>query len=267
MTTAALPVLMYHSIGGRVPTALRELSVDPGLLAEQLDALAGAGYVLTGLTEALDQRERGPAPAPHVAVTVDDGYTDFLDHGLGVLRDSGARCTLYVPTRELGASPSWLSDAGDLRLMGLPDVVRLAAEPEVEIGSHSAVHVPLDSRPRRRMADEVAESRTVLQDATGQPVDSLAYPHGYHDDRVRMTVHSAGYRSACAIGHRVAPRGEDPYAVSRLLVGPDDTPERLLERVAGSQDAELRARVKRWAGPPWRWTRRAVRSTTGKVLT
>ncbi|MCL8024436.1 polysaccharide deacetylase family protein [Nocardioides bruguierae] len=259
-----LPVLMYHSVGGHVPAALRELCVPPGLLAEQLAALRGAGYALTGLTHALALRDQGVAAA---AVTVDDGYTDYVEHALPVLRGVGAASTLYVPTRELGGAPGWLADAGDLRLLGMPEVARLGAEPDVEIGSHAAVHVPLDAQLAARTAREVAESRRVLQDATGQEVRSLAYPHGYHDGRVRMGVHAAGYESACAIGHRVSPAGEDPLAVSRLLVGPDDTPEGLLARVQDAGAPGLSARVKQVAGPPWRWTRRAVHSATGRYLT
>ena len=52
---------MYHSVSTVPDGPMRPFAVPPALLREQLSALAGAGYRLVGLTEAL---ERGHVEKP-----------------------------------------------------------------------------------------------------------------------------------------------------------------------------------------------------------
>src|SRR5947209_10889966 len=118
---------MYHSVS-TVDGRLRGLGVPPARLRAQLRALAEAGYRLVGLTEAL--RDNGTGAA--VALTFDDGYHDFLD-ALPVLREVGARATLYVNPGQVGGRMplgpllSWAQ-------------VREVAAGGVETGNHSQYH-------------------------------------------------------------------------------------------------------------------------------
>ena len=224
-----LPILMYHSIGGPMPERLAELSVAPARLREHLDTLLGAGYRLLGLDAARAAHARGEAV---VALTFDDGYPDFLEAALPVLEEVGAGATLYVPTRHLGGTTTWLPDAR-LPLMDEDAVVAASRRPGIEIGSHAARHVPLDVLRRRDLQEEVAESAAVLLDLLGAPATGFCYPHGYHSAPVRRAVRAAGFTHACAIGHRVSPAGEDAYALSRLLAAAADDGATLLARVEG----------------------------------
>ncbi len=254
-----LPVLMYHSVGGRMPAGLEHLSVPVTLLREQLAALVEAGYSLIGLSEAL---ARPPGVGRTVVVTFDDGYTDFADHALDALRDGGATATLYVPSRPLGGPPAWLPDrGGSLRLMDAATVAAVAGA-GVEVGSHGAEHVPMDVLSRRTADEHLHESRSRLEDVTGRPVVSLCYPHGYHSPRVRRLARGAGYTNACEIGHRLHPVNGDLFAVSRLAVLPDHRPEDLV-RLVGAGPSPWLPRAKRLAGPGWRLARRAAWGVAG----
>src|SRR3954470_14755665 len=102
----AMPALMYHSVSA-VDGPMRDLAVPPALLAEQLGALTDAGYRLVGLSEALDLLDAGSTDRL-LAVTFDDGYRDFLTAALPVLREAGARATLYASVGRLGGSAGWL---------------------------------------------------------------------------------------------------------------------------------------------------------------
>ena len=252
-----LPVLMYHSVGGPVPDRLRELSVPADRLDEQLGALVVAGYALLGLTEALARHARGEQV---VALTFDDGYTDFLDDGAPVLARHGACSTLYVPSRHLGGHATWLPDGGHLAILDT-GAVREVADLGHEVGSHGAVHVPLDVLPSALAGAQLRESRRVLEDAVERRVESFCYPHGYHSRRLRELVRRAGYRNACAIGHRTSPPGEDPWAVSRLLVGPDHDARAVLDLVRGDGPHGPAPALKRLATPAWRATRRTALAT------
>lgn len=257
-------MLMYHAIGSPMPGDLAELSVPPALLADQLAALVDAGHRLVGLGEALALREREP-DAPVVALTFDDGYTDFVEHGLDVLAARGAGATLYVPSRHLGGTASWLPGAaGGLPILDAGALAEVAAA-GVEVGSHGAVHVPLDVRAPALVDAELRESRAVLEDVVGAPVTGFCYPHGYHSAAVRARVRAAGYRHACAIGHRPSRPGEDPFAVSRWLVGPHHAPADVLALAARRRGAARSALV-RVGTPGWRVARRLA-ARTGRTWT
>lgn len=263
MSRHQLPVLMYHSIGGPVPERLAELSVPATRLDEQLAALVSDGWRLTGLTEALHRHAAGERV---VGLTFDDAYVDFLDTALPLLERHAATSTLYVPTRDLGGHASWLVDGAGLALLDATQVATVADRGQ-EVGSHGARHVPLDVVARHRALAELVESRRQLQDVTGREVVSFCYPHGYHSRRLRDQVRRAGYLNACTIGHRTSPPGEDRWAVSRLLAGPDLDGDALLRLVRGERTRRVVPALKRAATPGWRATRRTVLATTGATWT
>lgn len=251
-----LPVLMYHAVADLRHTRWPHLGVPPHLLDEQLGALREAGLVLTGLTEALRRRAEDPA-APVLALTFDDAYDDFALHGHPVLARHGAGSTLYVPTAHVGSVAGWLGPAGAGMppLLGWPELAALAAD-GVEIGSHSHSHPQLDLLEGGALQREVVQSRELLQERLDAPVASFCYPHGYHSAAVRAAVAGAGYDNACEVGRRTRPVAGRRFAISRLAVGPADTPERLLRAVL-SGGPRLEPLVKSVLTRPWRAVRRA----------
>lgn len=246
-----------------MPAGLEELSVEPGLLRDQLSALRDAGYELLGLTEALAAAAQGRRVA---AVTFDDGFVDFVERGLSVLADVGATATLYVPSRAIGGTASWISRGPEAPSIVDESQIREVAEAGTEIGSHGAEHVPMDVLDGRVAAQHLRESRDVLEEVIGGPVPSLCYPHGYHSRALRRSVAAAGYRSACAIGHRRHPLAADPLAVQRLLVGPQHDPADVLDLLVHGP-SPWTPRVKRVLTPTWRIARRLALRTGGRTWT
>lgn len=258
MTTArTLPVLMYHSVGVGASRAFRRWQVEPKLLAEQLAALAGAGYTLTGLTEALDRV--APTGRPVVAVTFDDGFRDFT-RAAEILHGGGATATLYVPTAHVGGAATWLAGyaEAELRLLDWGALAELAGS-GIEVGSHGHEHAELDVVGRDTMRADVAISRAAIADELGQAPASFCYPFGYHTAAVRAAVAAAGYRNATEVGYRLHDLAGDRFAVSRLIVTGDTSPEELLTMVRTGQDG-LAPALRRRTRTAWR-AYRVVRHT------
>ena len=256
-------VLMYHSVSpAPAERGFRRYRVAPGLLDEHLSALAGAGLRGVSLTDLLEQARLGRDVSRLVALTFDDAFADFTAYALPLLDRHRAQATLYVPTAHVGRDAGWLGARhGRLPLMDWPEL-RAASASGVEIGSHGHWHRELDVVPARDVMAEVRLSRAVLEDELGTAPQSLAYPFGYATPAVRSAVQHAGFASACAVGYTTTPvPGLDPFAVQRLLVAPDTTPERLADLLTGRQGLE--ATLRRWTRPAWRTARRVRHRLTG----
>jgi peptidoglycan/xylan/chitin deacetylase (PgdA/CDA1 family) len=262
-TWQSLPVLMYHSVSA-VSGPLRDLAVPPERLAEQLDALARAGYRLVGLSEALDLLATGTA-GPLVAVTFDDGYRDILTAGVPALHGIGARATLYASVGHLGGQASWLGrQAPAFGPMLTWDELAEVAAAGVEIGSHGLLHHPLDVLPPAQLRAEIRRSRDELEQRLQTRVRSFAYPHGYHGRRVRDAVAAAGHDNATEVGRRLHRPGHQRLAVPRLQPTPDHTGADLLALVSGG-GSPLVPGLKRLAQPGWRAVRRIARMAGGNL--
>ncbi|MES1925760.1 hypothetical protein T31B1_10553 [Salinisphaera sp. T31B1] len=73
---------------------------------------------------------------------------------------------------------------------------RLARHDLVTIGAHTCTHPDLRYCSDDELDEELSGARRTLESWLGQPVDTLAYPFGDTDQRVRRAAARAGYRTA-----------------------------------------------------------------------
>ena len=187
---ARVPILMYHYVryapdpNDRIGVGL---SVTPEVFAAQMAYLKEAGYeavTVARLSRALRGEEGLPPQA--VVLTFDDGYADFYEVAWPILREHGFVSTLFVISGRVG-QPGYVS-----REM----LTELAASGLVEIGSHSVTHPDLTTLAPARLWREVAESKSALEEWTGQPVTSFCYPSGRYHSGAIEAVANAGYEAA-----------------------------------------------------------------------
>jgi peptidoglycan/xylan/chitin deacetylase (PgdA/CDA1 family) len=218
-----LRVLMYHSVGSRATgDALGIYGISPDLFARHMAALAAHADmtpVALGAT---------PPRGTQVAVTFDDGYRDNLTRAAPVLQRHGIPFTVFVCSAFLhDTSGNFLTVAG-LR--------ELAALPGVSIGSHGATHVPLNGLDDARLHDELRSSKAALEDATGRPVQSISYPHGAVDRRVRDAAAAAGYTVGACSRFDINDIARDPLLLCRTDIHSNDTQRVFEQKLRGDWD-------------------------------
>lgn len=227
MTARSQLILMYHAVGP-VRHDPNRLCVTPARFAGQMDWLRRRGLrgVDVGTLMAArraDRDDRGGRARRMVGLTFDDGYASVLDYAVPVLREHGFTATAFVLTGRFGGANDW-DEGTPWPLLSRSGVAELAAA-GMEIGSHGATHAALAGASPETLAAEVADSRAVLRELTGQPVRGFAYPYGAMDQRAMDAVAGAGYGYACAV--RPAGRRPGPYALPRIYAGQADGPARL----------------------------------------
>lgn len=219
-------VAMYHSITDTADDPYR-VTVSPVRFARQLHWLGDRGLRGVSVRELLAATAAGRAKGL-VGLTFDDGYADFLDSALPLLRRHGFTATVYVLPGRLGGTNAW-DTAGPSKSLLTEDEILRIADAGMEIGSHGLTHVSLTGADDTVLAAETRLSRELLEEMTGTPVDGFCYPYGQVDPRAIHAVRKAGYRYACAI---------DPgahtgtYALPRVHIGEDDTSWRLTAKRA-----------------------------------
>jgi peptidoglycan/xylan/chitin deacetylase (PgdA/CDA1 family) len=89
----------------------------------------------------------------------------------------------------------------------------------VGVGAHTIAHPSLPRLSPAAQAREIGESRRVLQEITGAPVEHFAYPFGHYDGSSLKAAAEAGFASACATTAGVVRPWTDPYALPRISPG------------------------------------------------
>ncbi|MET7688837.1 polysaccharide deacetylase family protein [Streptomyces sp. NPDC005483] len=214
-------VAMYHSVGDCSDDPYR-ITVTPERLERQLAWLHRRGLRGVSVRELFAARARGEGRRL-VGLTFDDGYADFLEHALPALRRRHFGATLFVLPGQLGGVNSW-DPLGPRKALLTVDGIRRAASEGVEIGSHGLTHVDLTQADDVTVKAEVADSRTLLSELIGAPVECFCYPYGTVDERAVAAVREAGYAYACAIDPGPL---TGPHALPRLHIGQNDTAWRL----------------------------------------
>jgi peptidoglycan/xylan/chitin deacetylase (PgdA/CDA1 family) len=207
-----VPVLMYHEIADATITESK-LAVAPEVFADHMAYLDDAGFTSITAGELARSLARGGAGLPErpVVVTFDDGYGDFYDLALPLLKQHGLVATVFQTTGWVG-----LTDKVK-RMLNWRELAEVA-ECGIEIGAHTYRHPQLDQLPEKAVREELYAPKSALEDKLGTAVPGIAYPFGYSNTMVRRVAREAGYTYGYSVGNALTTTGADTFALPRLTV-------------------------------------------------
>ncbi len=261
-----VPILMYHVLGTRSTPGFSRFTLHPDVFVAHLELLSDLGYQFLTVSELAARRAAGRTGGqPAVALTFDDGYADFHTYALPALAKFKATATLYVTTGHLDGIATWTKGDHDAtrHMLSWTQLAEVASA-GVEIGAHSRSHPELDRLRADELRTEVTDPRGELADRLGVPVDSFAYPFGYHSAAVRAEVAAAGYLSACGVQDMMTRQQSDPLTLPRLSMDADTDVDGLRRMLGGGPTMRSRclAEVKRLAWQACRRCRPLLRSAS-----
>ena len=201
--------------------------------AAKMSGLARTHNVVS-LADALDRTGLDEGRL-NVALTFDDGFEEHAMLVAPMLRELGLPATFFIPSGSLDLSQpeadrfakSALRRSGSFRFLRSEDVELIAAEPNFEIGGHTAHHVDVGRLGEDEVASEIVEDKAALENLTGTPVRFFAFPFGSPGNlapQALQAIADAGYRAAFTIVPGFWSRSRNPYLLGRdcLSVEMDD---------------------------------------------
>lgn len=208
-----VPIILYHYLSDNPdPKDLARygLSVGPAQFDEEMKYLADNGY--TSMTfDSLYPAFKNPGllPPKPVVITFDDGYSDFYYNAYPILKKYGINGTVFIPTALMnqGYYLTW------------NQIKEMAGSNLIHFESHGVHHYSYPSISHDTLVQELTESKKVLQDLLGVPINFIAYPYGTTDGSVIEAVKQAGYTGAIGTWPNKIQSEGTLYNMPRLKVG------------------------------------------------
>lgn len=249
--SAQVPILMYHHLSEDVTNS--EM-VSPEQFEAQIRALSEAGYSGVSFDELQGYVLRGePLPEKPVVITFDDGYLSNYTLAYPILQKYGMKATIfaigvsfgkdhykdtdYAMTPHFGAAEAKeMTDSGLISIQS--HTYDMHQWPPYEDGSAAVREniLPLAGESEeayvQALTEDFTKSRAQLEDATGQPVDVLAYPAGQYSTLAQVTLQELGVHVTLSTnpGVNTVVKGlpQTLYAMLRFGITDDITPAALL---------------------------------------
>jgi len=94
-----------------------------------------------------------------------------------------------------------------------------------QIGFHTRRHDRLTHLDDERLARALQENRRALEKIAGRPIESIAYPYGFADDRVASAARQAGFKLGFTSERIATTPSSDPLLLGRLELLTDSVGE------------------------------------------
>lgn len=188
---AKVPILMYHDI---VPEKEVFFDVTPEELEAHFQYLKEIGATPVSLGAVIAHLRTGaPLPEKPVVLTFDDGYRGHYTYVYPLLKKYGYPATFSIYTNKMKQVVGRVGVTWE-------HLQEMSRDPLVTIASHSVTHADdLRKLDDAQLRTEIFESKQILEERLGIPIQYFTYPVGHSDERVEAMVSEAGYLGALSM--------------------------------------------------------------------
>lgn len=201
-------VLMYHRFGeSDYPATNVTLAQFDAHIAE----IKSGGYTVLPLNILVDKLKAGePLADKTLALTIDDGYSSIYKEAYPRFKKAGLPFTVFLSTDPI--------DRGYAGHMSWSEIKKMAQDPLVNIGAHTASHMHMAAASPARIGDEMARSLQRIEEKLGQRPDLFAFPYGEASSKAISVVRGFGMRAAFGQHSGAIGTSDDLYYLARFAL-------------------------------------------------
>ncbi len=206
-----VPILVYHNVkpSFKGQSALSmSFTATPAVMEKELQYLNDNGYTaisMDTLVAALNGKSILPEK-PYV-INFDDGWESQYTNAVPILKKFGVTATFFVWTNAIDHKDfmTW-NQLKELQSLGMT------------IGAHTLTHSMLDRfKSDKSLRAEIFDSKRIIEEKTGKPVNYFAYPFGVLNARILAFVKEAGYTAARGIKNKAIQTVDDMFTLNAFL--------------------------------------------------
>ncbi len=233
---------MYHSIkvvNRNEP--MRSLHVPPKQFARQMWLLKSLGYRGCTVTHAVDSLIN-QSTEKLVALSFDDGYTNFYSEALPLLKKYNFAATVYVVPELIGKTNEWDLSAGisENSLMSKRELI-FCDHSGIEIGCHTWSHKSLIEKDTD-FERELVYAKDRIESLSNKTCESFCYPYGHYNQKTVEQVRAAGFSNATTMLRGRATAADDSFELPRIPVTWHTLPHLFLVKLLTSYEDKRRGR-------------------------
>ena len=210
--TLDVPIIMYHDV-----RAVKDVDWDitPDRLAEHFKTIQTKGLTPITLDQLVEHLHTGaPLPPKPILLTFDDNYIGQYQYAFPLLKQYQYPAVWSIHTRYVG------SQAGKPKATW-EQIKEIYQSGLITVASHTVNHLNLAKLSPEKIDFELKESKRVLEQQLGIPIQYFTYPEGDYIGSVKQNVTDAGYKAALTMSldpeiERVANKSEDLLSIMRF---------------------------------------------------
>lgn len=207
-----IPIIMYHDVK---PVKDVDWDITPNHLAEHFQTIQAKGLTPITLEQLVEHFRTGAAlPPKSILLTFDDNYLGEYQYAFPLLKQYNYPAVWSVHTGYVG------SQAGKPKAdwKQLQEMVQSGL---ITVASHTVNHLRLDTLSPEKIDYELKESKRVLEQQLGVPIQYFTYPEGDFIETVKHKVTESGYKAALSMSldaqtERVANKSDDLLSIMRF---------------------------------------------------
>lgn len=191
-------ILIYHHISPKefIPTDPAtfvadgwEYNISPEKFEFQIQFLLKRGYRFVSINEYYQNLStKGKEGKKEVLLTIDDGWVDNYTFAFPILKKYNIPAIIYLTTKEL-VNPTETK----LSHQQIFEMKRAG----IDFGAHTVNHYLLTKLSLDDAKYEILESKKVLENLLGEPINHFAYPGGGFNKSISDLVINSGFLTAC----------------------------------------------------------------------
>ncbi|MBK9322607.1 MAG: polysaccharide deacetylase family protein [Bdellovibrionaceae bacterium] len=234
----SIPVLMYHKIPDTELNSRHRIFVTKDNFKKHLDFFKNKGFVTLQFRDLEDfrsgKKDFSLFPKKPLILTFDDGYVDNLKNVAPLLVQYQMKAVIYLLADHSITHNFWDDDGKEPThsLMTLTQKKELLTSKVFEVGSHGLRHQKITEMTESDALTELRESKAKLEKDLSTTVSSFAYTYGVTSKRASELAEQAGYEFAVNTDSGGLLLEENPYAIFRINIFPEDGPQQLWKKTA-----------------------------------
>ncbi len=221
-----LRILMYHKVAPANPSGL---TVTTAMFDRQCAWLVARGYSAVSFAQVINNMRTGASlPERPVILTFDDGFHDFTDYTLPVLRHYNLSATVFTVPGCIGRTNAW-DKTGD-PLLSAEEMRTLMATERIEFGIHAFKHDNYKYLTTAEIRGDLTKCIETMNNLGIAWTPVLAFPYGAYprkreqNEAMRAVFRELGIAAALRIGQRVNPLPiRDPFLFTRAKISGNDS--------------------------------------------